>query len=44
MIKMIMVNTVEKINPARKKGYGMMMGPAPSSRLIVVKAALFLGY
>ena len=44
MMNMMMVNTVEKINPALKKGSGIMIGPAPSNRLIVVKAALFRGY
>ena len=44
MKKMIRVSKVEKRNPALKKGSGMMIGPAPSSKLIVVKAALFVGW
>ena len=37
------VRAVEKMKPARKKGSGIMIGPAPRSRFIVVKAALFAG-
>ena len=41
---MTRVIAVEKTNPARKKGSGIMMGPAPRSKLIVVKAALLAGW
>jgi len=40
---MMRVSAVEKRNPALKKGSGMMIGPAPRSKLIVVKAALLAG-
>jgi hypothetical protein len=43
MKKIMRVSNDEKINPALKKGSGMMIGPAPRSKLIVVKAALFAG-
>ena len=39
----IRVQQNENRKPALKKGYGMISGPTPSSRLIAVKAALFFG-
>ena len=40
MARMRAVQMVERMTPASKKGSGTMMGPAPSSKLIAIKAAL----
>ena len=34
---------MEKKNPVRKKGSGTIIGPTPSNKFIVAKAALFRG-
>jgi hypothetical protein len=41
--KMTQVQIVESKTPASKNGSGMMIGPAPRSKLIAMKAALYLG-
>ena len=39
----IVVQTIEKTKPVRKKGSGTIRGPTPRSKFIAVNAALFLG-
>ncbi len=41
---MTAIHNDESRYPASKNGSGTMIGPTPSSKLIAVKAALFIGF